>query len=208
MLRTADGRSRRPGRARPATRDRAHPGVRRGGDGLAVGLEAASGEVLVMENAGASGRWRPLAPHQPPLPDRRDPHPDARPGGPRPRPRARSVRALAERLFTPPAPPRRGRGARFQPPRAGACSNAPGSSARASAAAPTTARAHGRTASSSACSPTSTCDSISRMPSLYEHAGGEEALHRLEQLFYDSVLQRSAAAAAIRRRASRSTSST
>jgi hemoglobin len=27
------------------------------------------------------------------------------------------------------------------------------------------------------------------MPSLYEHAGGEEALHRLEQLFYDSVLR-------------------
>ena len=27
------------------------------------------------------------------------------------------------------------------------------------------------------------------MPTLYEHAGGEEALHRLEQLFYDSVLQ-------------------
>ena len=26
-------------------------------------------------------------------------------------------------------------------------------------------------------------------PSLYEHAGGEEALHRLEQLFYDSVLR-------------------
>jgi hemoglobin len=25
-------------------------------------------------------------------------------------------------------------------------------------------------------------------PSLYEHAGGEAALHRLEQLFYDSVL--------------------
>ena len=27
------------------------------------------------------------------------------------------------------------------------------------------------------------------MPSLYDHAGGEEGLHRLEQLFYDSVLQ-------------------
>ena len=26
------------------------------------------------------------------------------------------------------------------------------------------------------------------MPSLYEHAGGEPALHRLEQTFYDSVL--------------------
>lgn len=26
------------------------------------------------------------------------------------------------------------------------------------------------------------------MPSLYEYAGGEEALHRLEQYFYDSVL--------------------
>ncbi|MEV0067522.1 MULTISPECIES: group II truncated hemoglobin [unclassified Amycolatopsis] len=26
------------------------------------------------------------------------------------------------------------------------------------------------------------------MPSLFEHAGGEAALHRLEQLFYDSVL--------------------
>ena len=26
------------------------------------------------------------------------------------------------------------------------------------------------------------------MPSLYEHAGGEPALHRLEQYFYDSVL--------------------
>jgi hemoglobin len=26
------------------------------------------------------------------------------------------------------------------------------------------------------------------MPSLYEHAGGEAALHRLEQYFYDSVL--------------------
>jgi hemoglobin len=26
------------------------------------------------------------------------------------------------------------------------------------------------------------------MPTLFEHAGGEEALHRLEQLFYDSVL--------------------
>jgi hemoglobin len=26
------------------------------------------------------------------------------------------------------------------------------------------------------------------MPSLYEHAGGEEALHRLEDLFYTSVL--------------------
>jgi len=25
-------------------------------------------------------------------------------------------------------------------------------------------------------------------PTLYEHAGGEEALHRLEQIFYDSVL--------------------
>jgi hemoglobin len=27
------------------------------------------------------------------------------------------------------------------------------------------------------------------MPSLYDHAGGEEGLHRLEQLFYDSVLR-------------------
>jgi hemoglobin len=27
------------------------------------------------------------------------------------------------------------------------------------------------------------------MPSLYEHAGGEQALHRLEQFFYDSVLR-------------------
>jgi hemoglobin len=27
------------------------------------------------------------------------------------------------------------------------------------------------------------------MPSLFEHAGGEEALHRLEQTFYDSVLR-------------------
>jgi hemoglobin len=27
------------------------------------------------------------------------------------------------------------------------------------------------------------------MPTLYEHAGGEEALHRLEQTFYDSVLR-------------------
>src|SRR5262245_25562493 len=26
------------------------------------------------------------------------------------------------------------------------------------------------------------------MPSLYEHAGGEEALHRLEEIFYSSVL--------------------
>src|SRR3954466_16262828 len=26
------------------------------------------------------------------------------------------------------------------------------------------------------------------MPSLFEHAGGEAALHRLEQTFYDSVL--------------------
>lgn len=26
------------------------------------------------------------------------------------------------------------------------------------------------------------------MPSLYEHAGGEEALHRLEDSFYSSVL--------------------
>lgn len=26
------------------------------------------------------------------------------------------------------------------------------------------------------------------MPTLFEHAGGEEALHRLEQAFYDSVL--------------------
>ena len=31
------------------------------------------------------------------------------------------------------------------------------------------------------------CKRVS-MPSLYEHAGGEEALHRLEQAFYDSVL--------------------
>jgi hemoglobin len=27
------------------------------------------------------------------------------------------------------------------------------------------------------------------MPTLYEHAGGEEGLHRLEQIFYDSVLR-------------------
>lgn len=27
------------------------------------------------------------------------------------------------------------------------------------------------------------------MPTLFEHAGGEQALHRLEQLFYDSVLE-------------------
>jgi hemoglobin len=27
------------------------------------------------------------------------------------------------------------------------------------------------------------------MPTLFEHAGGEEGLHRLEQLFYDSVLR-------------------
>jgi hemoglobin len=27
------------------------------------------------------------------------------------------------------------------------------------------------------------------MPSLFEHAGGQEALHRLEQVFYDSVLR-------------------
>jgi hemoglobin len=27
------------------------------------------------------------------------------------------------------------------------------------------------------------------MPTLFEHAGGEESLHRLEQLFYDSVLR-------------------
>lgn len=27
------------------------------------------------------------------------------------------------------------------------------------------------------------------MPTLFEHAGGEAALHRLEQLFYDSVLR-------------------
>ena len=26
------------------------------------------------------------------------------------------------------------------------------------------------------------------MPTLFEHAGGEEALHRLEEVFYDSVL--------------------
>jgi hemoglobin len=26
------------------------------------------------------------------------------------------------------------------------------------------------------------------MPSLYEHAGGEKALHRLEDVFYSSVL--------------------
>jgi hemoglobin len=26
------------------------------------------------------------------------------------------------------------------------------------------------------------------MPTLFEHAGGEQALHRLEQIFYDSVL--------------------
>jgi hemoglobin len=28
-----------------------------------------------------------------------------------------------------------------------------------------------------------------RRPTLYEHAGGEAALHRLEQIFYDSVLR-------------------
>ena len=27
------------------------------------------------------------------------------------------------------------------------------------------------------------------MPTLFEHAGGEEALHRLEQIFYESVLE-------------------
>lgn len=27
------------------------------------------------------------------------------------------------------------------------------------------------------------------MPTLFDHAGGEEALHRLEQVFYDSVLR-------------------
>jgi hypothetical protein len=27
------------------------------------------------------------------------------------------------------------------------------------------------------------------MPTLFEHAGGEDALHRLEQTFYDSVLR-------------------
>jgi len=27
------------------------------------------------------------------------------------------------------------------------------------------------------------------MPSLFEHAGGDDALHRLEQMFYDSVLR-------------------
>ena len=27
------------------------------------------------------------------------------------------------------------------------------------------------------------------MPSLYQHAGGEEGLHRLERIFYDSVLR-------------------
>src|ERR1700754_86033 len=27
------------------------------------------------------------------------------------------------------------------------------------------------------------------MPSLFEHAGGDQALHRLEQIFYDSVLR-------------------
>ena len=32
-----------------------------------------------------------------------------------------------------------------------------------------------------------TDDSVTR-PSLYEYAGGEQALHRLEQIFYDSVL--------------------
>jgi hemoglobin len=26
------------------------------------------------------------------------------------------------------------------------------------------------------------------MPTLFEHAGGEAALHRLEQIFYDGVL--------------------
>lgn len=29
---------------------------------------------------------------------------------------------------------------------------------------------------------------IRSMPTLFEHAGGEQALHRLEQVFYDSVL--------------------
>src|SRR6187200_2075098 len=32
-------------------------------------------------------------------------------------------------------------------------------------------------------------DPVRRRPTLYEHAGGEAALHRLEQLFYDSVLR-------------------
>ena len=32
-------------------------------------------------------------------------------------------------------------------------------------------------------------DPVRERPSLYEHAGGEEALHRLERLFYDSVLR-------------------
>ena len=44
-------------------------------------------------------------------------------------------------------------------------------------------------------------------PSLYEHAGGEAALHRLEQLFYDSVL-RDPLLQPLFGRASRSTSST
>ena len=26
------------------------------------------------------------------------------------------------------------------------------------------------------------------MPSLYEHAGGDDALHRLEEIFYDKAL--------------------
>jgi hemoglobin len=29
---------------------------------------------------------------------------------------------------------------------------------------------------------------VGNVPSLFEHAGGEQALHRLEQVFYDSVL--------------------
>jgi hemoglobin len=31
-------------------------------------------------------------------------------------------------------------------------------------------------------------DNVGRVPSLFEHAGGEEAIHRLEQFFYASVL--------------------
>jgi hemoglobin len=45
-------------------------------------------------------------------------------------------------------------------------------------------------ASATSCwTPAAARDGLPRMDSLYEQAGGEEALHRLEQLFYDSVLR-------------------
>ena len=44
-------------------------------------------------------------------------------------------------------------------------------------------------------------------PTLYEHAGGEAALHRLEQLFYDRVL-RTRSSSPCSATGSRSTSST